>query len=197
MALPQSNKPKTNLVNNDSLIESLRDLGHGVGKTVSHDVAAKIGGDVLASLTGSIPKSGELKANQAVEFTTEKQTTRTPVRRSEALRPTLRREDFDVKAQIEAVRAELKALATSVKQLHQEVTKSVMEVPVAPGIYHVNFYEQLRSFLLVLRQRVDDSRSWLSTWNTRKQKIGYWGLYKKHGTQFGLSSERTIATQAG
>ena len=67
-----------------------------------------------------------------------------------------------------------------------------------PGIYHVNFFERLRSILKVLREQIDDSRTWLALSAQRKQKkLGYWGMFKKHGTSFGLSNERSIATSAG
>jgi len=57
--------------------------------------------------------------------------------------------------------------------------------------------ERISSILKLLREQVDDSRTWLSLHTNRKQKRGFWGMYKKHGTQFGLSNERTLATQAG
>ena len=109
----------------------------------------------------------------------------------------VRTEDIAIKQQLEAIRQELKALAVSMKGFHQEVQKAV-ETPIAePGIYHVNFFERLRSLIKLLREQIEDGRSWLALWNTRKKKMGYWGMFKKHGTSFGLSSERSIATQAG
>jgi hypothetical protein len=72
-----------------------------------------------------------------------------------------------------------------------------VETPVDPGIYHVTFLERLRSFIQLLREQVDDSRTWLTVSSKRQKKMAFWGLYKKHGTQFGLSSERTVSTQAG
>jgi len=192
-----SNKAKKQTVINNNVLETIRDLGSGVGKAVTQDVMGKIGADALASVTGRIPSSGELKANEPLEFSTEKQTTPAVRPRTEISHPVFRQEDMRIKEQIEAVRSELKALAASVTNLHQEVTRTITEMPVDPGVYHVNFFEQLKSFLLALRERVDDSRNWLSTFNARRKKIGYWGMYKKHGTQFGLSSERTTATQAG
>jgi hypothetical protein len=46
--------------------------------------------------------------------------------------------------------------------------------------------------------KIEDGRAWLETFAKRKKKkLGYWKMYKKHGTTFGLSHERTIATQTG
>lgn len=182
---------------NDSVIESLRDLGANVSKSTTGAVG-KIGADALAALFGSLPPKGELKPNQTVEIGREQPPA--PVQRPELQpRPMARlsEDDYKLRQQLEAVRAELKALAASLKNLHQEVQTAIEQAPVAPGIYHVNFFEQLKSMLKVLRQQIEDSRTWLALWTTRKKKMGYWGLFKKHGTQFGLSGERAIATQAG
>jgi hypothetical protein len=72
-----------------------------------------------------------------------------------------------------------------------------MEMPVSPGIYHVNFFERLRSIIQLLRQQVEDSRTWLLMVTTKRTQKDYWCMYSKHGTTFGLSSERIIATAIG
>ncbi len=182
---------------NDSILESLRNLGSGVGKTMAKDVAGKVASDALSSLFGAPPKTGELKANQPVDLKSERQPVSPFLRPPEMRRPTVHVEEAGIKEQIEAVRAELKALTASMKTLNQEIEQTVNQVPVNPGVYHKNFLDRIRSILKVLREQIDDSRTWLSLSSGRKQKKGYWGMYKKHGTQFGLSSERTMATQAG
>lgn len=184
-------KKKAPAVNNDSVLEALRQMGGGVGKTIAKDVVGKVGSDVITSLFGQVPRSAELFTNRA-EFAPVQ------IRRPEIIRPpAVRVEEANLKPQIEAIRAELKMLATSLKSLGQEVQKAVSEVPVQPGIYHLNFMERLKSILKILREQIDDSRSWLALSTNRKKQKGYWGMFKKHGTSFGLSSERTIATQAG
>lgn len=192
-------KKRQTTYTNDSIIESLRSLGGGVGKAVTRDVVGKVGSGALASLFGNPPKRGEMRANESIDF---------PQYTRETLRPRPIRPEFDrtqlvrldethVREQLEAVRAELKVLAVSVKNFNQDVQKAINEVSVHPGIYHLNFMERLRSILKILREQIEDSRSWLALSTNRKKKRQYWGMYKKHGTQFGLSSERTLATQAG
>lgn len=199
----QNQKKQTRFVN-DNILESLRGVGGSVAKT-SVDTAAKISSDVVSSLFGSLPTSGELGENQTIEFGKVAEVPRPEAvpavqpRASDVLRPgQVDMERMRLKQEIAAVRSELKALADSIKNLHTEVTKTVNEVPVEPGIYHVNFFARLRSILRILREQVDDSRTWLALSAQRKQrKLGYWGMFKKHGTSFGLSGERSIATQAG
>ncbi len=183
---------------NDSILEALRDLSGGVGKTVAKDVAGKVATDALASIFGAPIKKGEMHQNESIDFPVERQPR--PAMRRPEIQPAqkvLFHEDPQIKQQIEAVRAELAALSKSIKMLTTDIHKAVTEVPVAPGVYHVNFYEKLRAVLQMLREQIDDSRSWLTMHQSRKKKMGYWGMFKKHGTTFGLSNERSIATSAG
>ena len=198
MNMQQNPKKKAPVYGNDNVLESLRGVGSSVGKTLVKDVVAQTGSDMLRSILGGSPKSGELQQNQAIEFTPSSVETPTvQPRKIESFRPALRREDAEVKQKIEGVRAELKALSQSIKNLRQEISKTVLDTPVDPGIYHLNFFEHLRSYLQMMKEQVDDSRTWLMAANNRKAKKGYWGQFKKHGTSFGLSNERSIATSAG
>lgn len=193
----QTLQKKRTTYSNDSILEALRELGSGVGKTVTKDVAARVANDAFSSLFGAIPKSGELHQNEPITITKEKQPTRIAFRPEVRREPVIPVEEAGLKQQIEAVRMELKMLAASVKNYNQEVSRAINDVPTDPGVYHLNFLQRLRSVLIILRQQIEDSRSWLALWSGRKQKKRFWGLYKKHGTQFGLSSERTSSTQAG
>lgn len=197
----QSLKPvkRPTLRSNDSILEALRDLSGGVGKTVAKDVAGKVASDALTSIFGSFPKQGEIRPNETINFPMERQP-RLQVRHPEVhpVRNVVFHEDAKVKEQIEAIRIELKALSKSMQALNMEIQKAVMETPIKnPGVYHVTFYEKLRIVLSLLREQIDDSRTWLTMHTSRKKKIGYWGMFKKHGTTFGLSNERALATQAG
>lgn len=192
-------KPQQPKYQNDSILESLRSLGGGVAKTVARDVTGKVASDALASLFGAPAKNqGELTPNKPLDFRKERQPFpgfRRPEMQPRA--PFVHQEEPHLKEQIQAIQAELKALAASIKNLNTDVARAVTEVPVDPGIYHKNFFDRIRSTLRLLREQIDDSRTWMNLYSNRKQKKGYWGSYKKHGTSFGLSNERTLATQSG
>lgn len=190
-------KPQTKY-QNDSILESLRTLGGGVGKTVAKDVTGKVAADALASLFGTPPKRNPSEFRPNNPFAQKEAQPIPGFRRPEMHRPPMvHMEEPNLKQEIEAVRQELKALAASIKSLNTDIQRTITEVPVDPGIYHKNFFERLRGVLQILREQIEDSRSWLSLQGNRKQKKGYWGMYKKHGTTFGLSNERSLATQAG
>lgn len=194
---PQNQKKHVNYANDNEILKSLRGIGGNVVKT-SGDTISKISTDVLTSLFGALPKTGELKANEPIEFAPERAPVPQIARRPDILRPVaVSVTEMNLRQQIDAVRVELKGIVASLKNLHQDVEKAISEVPVDPGIYHVNFFARLRSFLKLLREQIDDSQTWLNLSTGRKKKMGYWGMYKKHGTTFGLSNERSIATAAG
>ena len=198
MIAQQNQKKKPQIYRNDNVLESLRGVGSSVGKTIVKDVIAQSGADMLRSILGGTPQSGELKQNQTIEFakTPEVQPSVQP-RKIESRQTRPSSDEQEVKKKIEAIRGELKALSQSIRSLRQEISKTIMEVPVDPGIYHLNFFDHLRSYLTTMKQEIDDSRTWLMAFNTCKAKKGYWGQFKKHGTSFGMSSERSIATSAG
>jgi len=190
-------KKKPQLYTNDNILESLR----SVGNTVTKDIVTKGASDVLNSIfRGPIQSSGELKPNQAIEFSFGKQEAPVraePTRNIAKEMTSVSRVDEETKQKIEALRKELKALSETVKSLNQDVRKTILEAPVEAGIYHMNFYDQLRIYIQALRLQIEDSRTWLAATGSKNKKQGYWGKYKKHGTTFGLSGERQIATSAG
>lgn len=194
-----ASKKKQTHYKNDNVLEALGSVPTSVGTSTVSEFS-KIGADIVTSLIGGAPRSGDLQPNQAIEFDQKPQQEAAPVHpvRTETIhRPNVDIIEMETKKQLDAIRAELKALIVSLKNLHNEVSTAVSQEVVHPGVYHLNFYEQLRTFIHALRQQVEDSRSWLASFKTRKKKMGYWGMFKKHGTTFGLSSERSLATSAG
>lgn len=198
--IPSTQKKKQTSYTNDSVLESLRDFGSGITKTVAKDVIARSASDALSSLFGQ-PTGGDFKPpSPIVEAFPEHSPNRlSPVRRPEVYKPIIadKREESGLREKVAEVRAQLVALAASIKKFNREVERAVEDIPARPGVYHLNFLERLRGVIMILRQQIEDSSSWLALWSHRKQKRQYWGMYKKHGTSFGLSSERGVSTQAG
>lgn len=194
-----NNTPKKqSAYTNNSILESLRDLGTGVGKSVAKDVVGKVANDAFNSLFGS-PLGGDIKrAQPMVEAYPERQPFRT-IKHPEVYKPipVVHREETGMKEKLESVRMELATLAVSIKKFNSQIERAIEDIPARPGIYHLNFLERLRGVIMAIRENIEDSNSWLSLFTTRKQKRKYWGMYKKHGTSFGLSSERNVSTQAG
>lgn len=190
---------------NDSVVESLRGITSTVGNTVKNELVGQSISDAFAALLGNYPQKQESYQQSAPvrpvvpEIAGQNQEKIQPViRRPEILSTdSLKREQEFIRQQIESVRMELKALVASLKSLNAEVEKAIADSPVEPGVYHMNFFERLKTLISAMRKQVNQGRSWLNLFQTRKKAKGYWNMYKKHGTTFGLSSERSLASQAG
>jgi hypothetical protein len=103
-----------------------------------------------------------------------------------------------ISTQIQEIKAELIALANSTKILQTEIASvSVEQSTTQVGIYHAHFFEWMLGMLKAARERVESSEAWMNANHGKQGKKGYWGMFKKHGTQFGLSNERAVATQVG
>lgn len=87
---------------------------------------------------------------------------------------------------------QMKSLDSSIK----EAEKTIISPISNPGIYYVSFFEKLKTILQVLRQNIQESKSWLTMVFEKKRKRGYWQMAKKGGSTFLLSHERRSATQA-
>ena len=99
---------------------------------------------------------------------------------------------------MESVVTEIKILAKSTGTLATQVEMAVAQAPANPGVYHKNFFNQLLSFMKILRQKVQDSSHWLSVTNSRARgKSYYWGQVAASGTKYMLSSERYMVTSTG
>jgi len=198
----QQIQPKKKLVHytTNNVLESIRDVGGSVGSAVKTEVVSKIATDALTAIFNPIHTSGELRPNQVIEFGTKNQekTIEMPTpKRMDTLVSFVKKDQEQMQSKLAEIRSELQNLAKSITSLQTEITQATNTMPEIAGVYHINFFEQLKLTLMHLREQVDNSKTWMEMFNTRKNNKKYWGKYKKHGTSFGLSSERSTATQSG
>lgn len=107
-------------------------------------------------------------------------------------------ETREMQQNIEQIKIELSKLVASSQVLKLEFAEvSVEQSPTEVGNYQLNFYEWMLAVIRSAREKVEDSGAWLGTVKGKGDKRGYWGMFKKHGTTFGLSGERAVATQVG
>jgi hypothetical protein len=75
--------------------------------------------------------------------------------------------------------------------------QAVMREVVDPGVYHLNFFRNLRSWVQLMRKNLEDASLWMSVASGRKGKGYYWGQVGKSGTKYSMSSERNVQMGAG
>lgn len=108
------------------------------------------------------------------------------------------RQNQETKLEIETLQIEIKKLAKEVGGTMAEAEKAAFQAVINPGDYHKNFFKRLLSLLQLARKKISEGKNCLMLFNHRQQsRSAYWTGVKKGGTSFMLSSDRTVATQAG
>lgn len=181
-----------------SFFEQVGELAGGIGRSVKKDLIQDGIKDTVSQVLG---KRGELKQGETIDLAKEKREIQRPrffeIRRKETV--LFLASEEQLMREVEEARRELRQAVKELEKLGQEVKEAEKEVdrmPVKPGIYHLTFFERLKQIIKFFRERIEESRSWLALMTSKKKKRSYWVLYKKHGTKFGLSGERAVATQA-
>lgn len=196
-------------------VEAFRDLGGAVATSFVKDLGKDIVGNLWDQLLGGQkseknPKNkqaGDLSEGQEIDFKQmvyEKQ-----LRQVEpgidyareiiyAEKRASEKGQHEVKMQIQEILVEIKKLSKTTKELEIEFREvAIVEVPVNPGKYHLNLFEWVLAQIRRARMRIEDSAHWMNALKSKKIQRQYWSLFKKHGTSFGLSGERIVATQVG
>ena len=108
------------------------------------------------------------------------------------------RQKQETKLEIETLQVEIKKLAKEVGGVMVEAEKTAFAAVINPGSYHKNFFKRLLSLLQFARKKISEGKNCLMLFNHRQEsRSAYWTGVKKGGTSFMLSSDRTVATQAG
>lgn len=108
-----------------------------------------------------------------------------------------RKENYELRVRIEEIKVELVKLAKSSEQLNKSFQNiGVESLPQAPGKYHLNFFDFIKSEIQKALMNVKEAATWMNVVTNKKDRK-YWSLAKKYGTSFSLSGERTPANQVG
>lgn len=198
---------------NNSFVESMRDMGSGVVKSLTNDVVKGTAQSIFDQLLGSA-KTGRMpttpdqainpdldkyiaeKENQAAEqakmqeraFQTHKMA-ETKVLFSYA--------DESLRKEIDGVRQELQMLVATMGQVEQRVEQAMMDNIVDGGLYHLNYFQKLKTWIKFMRKSLEDGSAWLQMTGSRKSKGYFWTQEAKSGSKYTMSSERNVQMGAG
>jgi hypothetical protein len=99
-----------------------------------------------------------------------------------------------VKQEIEQIRQELQLLAKDFKKFYQNIDQTLYSQQIDPGIegtYYTNFFHQLKSFIMLLRQKLNSA----NTWATQLQAKGKKKRQKQGLMIGGAGHEKTSTVQ--
>ncbi|MDZ4229264.1 MAG: DUF5660 family protein [Patescibacteria group bacterium] len=177
-ALSDTNKKKKNLPKSDNFIEAFKD-----SRPASKAITGKFDFESFLS-----QQEARIRQNERQRFD--------QIRHEEQI--VFSRQNQETKLEIETLQVEIKKLAKEVGGVMIEAEKTSFQAVINPGVYHKNFFKRLLSLIQIAKKTVIEGKTWLQMANHRSQsRSAYWTGVKKGGTSYMLSSDRTVATQAG
>lgn len=210
--MDKSQKQKArNGVRQQNVLEALKEVGAGVGKTLKSDLLAETSQDFIRELLGTkVEKkyTGELVPGESVEISEvfsgkreEKEKLRSQIalekRLIEEEKRRIEEKGRELRLQLHALMQEVYELAKTTQGLGEQVEVASMQAPVNPGVYHVIFFEKLLEFVRSFRKKIEDASIWLASSNRRAEKKNFWAIYKKQGSKFLLSPDHYLQRSAG
>ena len=211
-AIMVGDKKKQQQRTKQNVLESLKELGSGMGDTLRNDVFKRTSEDFLKELLGitraESKKSGELVQGQSLQMSEAmagKVEENKKLRAQISLERTMSAEaqrlsqekSNDLKVQLQALTNEVQKVAVSTGVFAEQVQVAMIQAPANPGIYHIVFFEKVLNFLQSFRKKVNEASVWLSSSNKRAEKKNYWNMYKKKGSSFLLSPDHYLQRSAG
>lgn len=201
-------------------VESWKDIPSGIAQSLVNDVGKAGVGDLWNQLLGAGGYEKQPSSQQTGELQEGEELSLAAISRKQEVRPQksldiepgidyrrdllygekrITQENTQViQVKIQEIVIELKRLTASSKILQAEFKEITVEQRVEkPGKYHLSFFEWMLVVVRQARLKVEDAGAWLSATYAKKAKRNYWAMFKKHGTTFGLSGERVVATQTG
>lgn len=209
--MADTKKSNQTLITRQNVLESLKDLGSAT-TTQTTDLLKNTSEDFLRELLGLTPhkvkRSGEILPGESLQMNDvlsgkeeENAKTRTQIKFENNLlleeNRTSHEKSSELKVELQAIMQEVKNVSASTQNLAEATQVSMISAPVEPGIYHLNFFENILEFLQSFRKRIDLAATWLTSTNKRAEKKNYWSQYKKKGTTFLLNPESYSQRSAG
>lgn len=205
-------KPKNaKQVQRVNVLESLKDMGNSAGKAIKDELLKDTSEEFFRQLFGVKEEKkykGDINPGESLEMddvysgTSEENQ---KLKQQIALERNMSQEEKGLaekkvntlKIQLHALTQEVGQLAQATQNIGEEVRLASMQAPVEPGVYHIVFFEKLLEFIRNFRKKIEDAGVWLEAVNKRAEKKNFWGMYKKSGSKFFLSSEHYLQRSAG
>lgn len=205
-------KASTKTTLNNSFVESMRDMGGSVLKSLKNDVVKGTAQSIFDQLIGSSSTGqapdlkqdntanleayiAEREAQAAEEAKAQERAFH--VQKSHENKVLFSYADESLRKEIDGVRQELQMLVATMGQVEHQVEQAMMDNIVEGGVYHLNYFHKLKEWIKFMRKSLEDSSAWLQMSGGRKSKGYFWGQVAKSGNMYSQSSERNVQMGAG
>jgi len=196
-----------------NFVESVRDVGSSVVDSLKNDVVKGTAQSIFDQLLGSA-KTGQapdLKAPDASLYEhwaegREEQAADKARGEERAFHLHKQQEsqvlfsfaDEKVRKEIDGVRQELAMLVKTMGQVEKQIELAIMNNVSDSGLYHLNYFQKLKTWIIFMRKSLEDSSAWLQLGAGRGKRQSYfWGQVTKSGSKYSMSSERNVQMGAG
>lgn len=204
--MSKKNKNQAGRAHSQNPFESLGSIINGAGDSIVKDLIAPSANDFWEQMLGIEPEKpqkhgGDLHEGEEIELGKHKaesgEIAQEYVREVIHTEKASSRENGEIQMRIQEIMIEIKRLTDSSQELAMQFKDVAVETPIVNvGKYQENFLEWVFSTIRAARMRIEESAGWMSAMHSKKDRK-YWSMFKKHGTSFGLSNERNVATQVG
>ncbi len=212
---PFQSKPKpkkSSIKRGDGFFESIGEIGRSVTSSFKNDVVKDVAQNIHDQLLNSSKTQTDPEQNPEFDFSQwlklkEEDLAQENFQKGQRYeRQRLQHQpeqivfssqDRKIQEEIKEVRQELQLLIQTIGKVEQDIETAVVQEVVDPGVYHLNFFKKLASWLRIVRKSLQEGELWLEMWHSRSQRSAYWKGVKKGGTSFMLSGERSVVTQTG
>ncbi|MBU2051719.1 hypothetical protein KKH13_00750, partial [Patescibacteria group bacterium] len=79
----------------------------------------------------------------------------------------------------------------------KQVELAMIENIVDGGIYHLNYFQKLKTWIKFMHKSMEDASAWLQMSSGRKPKGYFWTQEAKSGSKYSMSQERNVQMGAG
>jgi hypothetical protein len=197
---------------NNSFVESMRDMGGSVMKSIKNDVVKGTAQSIFDQLigssnTGKAPDFNQDNTPDLEAYIAEREAQAAEqaksqerafhVHKAQESKVLFSYADESLRKEIEGVRQELQMLVATMGQVEQQVEQAMMDNIVESGVYHLNYFHKLKEWIKFMRKSLEDSSAWLQMAGGRKSKGYFWTQTASSGNKYSQSSERNVQMGAG
>ena len=211
----QAKAKKTPSYIDQNPVEAIKNIGSSVGDAIVNDFGKQSVNELWEQLLrtgskeGKSHKAGDLEEGQELHLGKRKKNEQKEHRNAapaldyhreivETQTRATREGQQIIQSKIHEILAELKKISETSTEIAMEFKEVTIEQRIEnPGEYHISFFQWMLTVVQSARAKIEDSGAWLAVMKSKKSQRNYWTMFKKHGTTFGLSNERVVATQTG
>lgn len=197
----QRKKPATKQSGVNPFAKALVEAGSRSDDGKNSQSDSQLFSEALSKTGGSIPaEKSQEKADQKQQKELKKQAEKQALKKKlhDKVNPVDNHEVFEARRQkelqeIEQLRSEVALLMADIGSLQKEAEVTLMTQIADPGedgSYFKNFFAQLRSFIMLLRQKVKSAKTWAQQSNSRKKKMA-----KRRGGGMVVNTQETKFVQ--